>query len=164
MLKATHSRNLSCITANNDTRYFFIRCLANHFVIVICFVFFDNQNDLDFSGEQFGASQLMQCHFTELLIKLIRGGANQSNLFSTDAESRLLAKNSTAEMIIDHLENNIRSALTLDDLYKRFFIGKSQLNAIFHGYTGKSPMQYYNDLKIVMDEDHYHDFEQFIQE
>jgi len=110
---------------------------------------FDNKNDLNFSNEQFGASQLMQCHFTELLIKLIRGGADQTEHFSADAESRLLAKSSTAEMIIDYLENNIRATLTLDDLYNRFFMGKSQLNAIFRGYTGKSPMQYYSELKIA---------------
>ena len=110
---------------------------------------FNDKNDLDFSEEQFGASQLMRCHFTELLIKLIRGGANQSDRFSTDAESRLLAKNSTAEMIIDYLENSIHTNLTLDCLYNRFFMGKSQLNAIFRSYTGKSPMQYYNDLKIT---------------
>jgi len=109
---------------------------------------YNDLEDQDFSRETFGATQLMQCHLTELLIKLIRGGASQTDRFALNSESRTLAKNSTAAMVIEYLEKNVYSSLTLNELCDAFYIGRSQLSMIFRECTGKSPMQYFADLKI----------------
>ncbi len=109
---------------------------------------YNDKSELDFSNEKFGSTQLMQCYFTEFLIKLIRSGSGQSDRFYSNSESRSIAENSTVEMIIGYLERNVYNDVTLGELCDHFFIGKSQLNLLFHQYTGKSPMRYFTELKI----------------
>lgn len=109
---------------------------------------YNNKADLDFSNETFGATQLMECHFTEFLIKLFRSGTELSERFSVNSRSRLIAKNSTATLIADYLQKNVYGNISLHDLCEHFMIGKSQLTLIFKEFTKKSPMQYYGELKI----------------
>ena len=109
---------------------------------------YNDKSTLDFKKEKFGSTQLMQCYFTEFLIKLIRSGSEQSDRFYSNSESRSLGDNKTVALIIQHLEQNLYHSVTLSELCDHFFIGKSQLNVIFHEYTGKSPMHYYSELKI----------------
>lgn len=107
-----------------------------------------NRTTPDFSNEKFGASQLMNFHFTEYLIKLIRNSSNVSYNIAPGRESRAIAKNSMADLIRDYLAENVYNELNLSDLYVKFLIGKSQLNNMFRECTGMSPMQYYHKLKI----------------
>lgn len=109
---------------------------------------YSDRRPLDFSEEEFGASQLMTFHFTELLIKLLRSGTEFSGKISSNAESRSIAKSSIVELICDYMQTCVYSDLTLEDLCNHFFIGKSQMSMMFKEKTGKSPMQFYNDLKI----------------
>ena len=109
---------------------------------------YNDKRELNFSHEKFGSTQLMQCYFTEFLIKLIRSGSEQSDRFYSTSESRSIAENSTLEMMLDYLEKNIYNDITLGELCDHFFIGKSQLNLLFREYTGVSPMRYYSELKI----------------
>ena len=81
-------------------------------------------------------------------IRLIRGGEETSHAISKDAEKREFAKNTTVEAIIDYLKNAVCDGVMLPQLCDRFFMGKSHLTEIFKESTGKSPMQFYNDLKI----------------
>lgn len=103
---------------------------------------------LDFSKEEFGASQLMKYHFTELLIKLYRSGNQLSGKIRADKESRNIAKNSIVELVSAYMRDNVNSGLSLEDICRHFYIGKSQLSVIFKECTGVSPMQYYSALKI----------------
>lgn len=107
-----------------------------------------DKGGLDFSDEKFGSAQLMEFHFIELLIKLIRTGDSLLDKTQPISGSRSITKNTLIELIISYLEKNIYNKITLNDICDIFFIRKSQLSVIFKEYTGKSPMQYYSELKI----------------
>ena len=104
-----------------------------------------DQTPLDFSNCKFGSAQLLKYHFTEFLIKLLRGGASMSN---NSVNTRQEAQDTLAEMIVVYMKNNIYTPISLNDICNNFFLRKSQLSIIFKEYTGKSPMRYYSDLKI----------------
>lgn len=109
--------------------------------------YFDDSKP-DFSKEIFGSSQLMKCHFTEFLIKLIRSGDKLREKTYNKVQSRLDGQNLLVNHIISYLENNLYNKVTLGDICDRFFIKKSRLSVLFKEQTGKSPIQYYSDLKI----------------
>ncbi len=109
---------------------------------------YSDRRPLDFSKEKFGASQLMNFHFTEFLIKLIRGGSEIGDRIRADAQSRIIAKNTTVDLICDYMQEHISENITLEHICNHFFIGKSQLSAMFRERTGESPMQYCANLKV----------------
>ncbi len=102
----------------------------------------------DFSNEKFGSSQLMRYHFTEFLIKLIRIN-NQSE---ENTYNNVRTRNNKGDILTNHIiayfEDNLYNKITLGDVCEKFYIKKSHLSVIFKEQTGKSPMQYYADLKI----------------
>lgn len=106
---------------------------------------FYNRKPLVFNHTTFGATQLMASYFEEFLIKLTRLGGDK---ILASAQSRLIAKNSTVELIENYLKQNIGNTLYMPSLCKRFHISKSQLSQIFKDCTSKSVMQYFTDLKI----------------
>ncbi|MBQ3124561.1 MAG: helix-turn-helix domain-containing protein [Clostridia bacterium] len=104
-----------------------------------------DKTPLDFSNGKFGSAQLVKFHFTEFLIKLLRGKADMSSNIS---DTRQVSQDTLAEMIVAYMKNNIYSQITLNDICDNFFLRKSQISIIFKEYTGKSPMRYYADLKV----------------
>lgn len=109
---------------------------------------YENKDNLCFDSADFGAVQLMQCHFTEFLIKLIRNGSAMSEKVSPSEKSRNIASNSLSELMCEYMKNNIYSSLTLKDVCTEFLFGKTQICKIFRESMGMSPMDYYSDLKI----------------
>ena len=109
---------------------------------------YNNKENLDFSKSTFGAVQLLQCHFTEFLIKLMRMGSHASTRLISDESSRNLAANSLCSLISDHMKKHIYGTLTLKELCIAFSMGKTRMCKIFGEWSGKSPMEYYSDLKI----------------
>lgn len=107
-----------------------------------------NKDNLDFSSDVFGASQLLECYFTELLIKLVRSGSRLSTEVTVSKKSRDIANNSLCELICEYMRRNLYSNLTLKDLCGLFFVGKTQLCRIFKDYAGTGPMEYYAGLRI----------------
>ncbi len=107
-----------------------------------------NRNNLEFSSEVFGASQLLHCHFTEFLIKLIRSGGELSTEVTSSKQSRDIANNSLCELVCEYMRRNIYSSLNLRELCSVFLVGKTQLCKIFNDFLNKSPMEYYSELKI----------------
>ncbi len=100
---------------------------------------------LDFSNEKFGSCQLMKFHFVEFLIKLIRGNAHAA---SHSIKKRLSAKSDTVEQIVSYMNENIYSSVNLEKLCQKFYLRKSRLSVLFKDFTGKSPMEYFSELKI----------------
>ena len=109
--------------------------------------YYDN-SPLDFSGEKFGSSQLMKYHFTEFLIKLIRSGQKDTNDRQNSIQARSTKEDALINSIISYFKNNIYNKITLADVCRNFYIKESRLSVIFKEETGKSPMQYYAELKI----------------
>jgi len=102
---------------------------------------------LDFSDSVFGSEQLMEFHFSEFLIKLLR----EDRMYRSSAgiaDSRSAGSNSTVNTIIEYFNENLYTNLTLNNVCDKFFIRKSQLSVIFREHTGKSPMQFFKYLKI----------------
>ncbi|MBE7033950.1 MAG: helix-turn-helix transcriptional regulator [Ruminococcaceae bacterium] len=109
---------------------------------------YENKNNLHFLHEVFGSSQLLQCYFTEFLIRLIRSGNSLSENVISSKKSRDIANNSISELICDYLKNNIYGNITLKDVCTQFLLGKTQLCKIFRENTDQSPMEYYMNLKM----------------
>lgn len=109
---------------------------------------YSDKRSLDFSRAKFGSMQLLDCYFTELLIRLFRSGNTMSEKISYNKETRAIAQNSIVEMLIDYLKENVYASLSLNDICSHFMHGKSQLCSIFKNSTGKSIMAYYRDEKI----------------
>ncbi len=109
---------------------------------------YSDKSNLDFSNAPFGSTQLMQCYFTEFLIKLMRCDSTSGvNIRGTES-ARAIAETSIAEMIVDYLKENLYQPLTLKEVCEHFMLGKSQLSKIFKEHTSSSPMEHYNFLKI----------------
>lgn len=104
--------------------------------------------ELDFSEADFGATQLLQCYFTEFLIHLFRCGDAIGKSLSRTTRTRAIAESSIVGMITDYMEQNLYEPLTLGDLCRHFTFGKSYICKIFRENTGKSPMDYYSELKL----------------
>lgn len=109
---------------------------------------YENKDNLCFLKTSFGSTQLLQCYFTEFLIRLIRSGSSLSENVLSSKKSRDIANNSLSELMSEYMKNNIYSTLTLKDLCTHFLLGKTQLCMIFRESMGKSPMEYYMGLKI----------------
>ncbi len=108
---------------------------------------YNDKRKLNFNLDVFGSSQLLECYFTEFLIKLIRGGTVLSKKVTVSEQSRNIANNSISELICDYMKENIYKNVNLKDICTHFLIGKTQLCQIFKDSTGKSPMEYYSILK-----------------
>ncbi len=109
---------------------------------------YENKNSLRFLPDVFGASQLLGCYFTELLIHLIRNEGALGEAMLPGKVSRNIANNSLAELVCEHLKTNVYSNISLEKLCKHFLLGKTQLCKIFRESTAMSPMDYYSNLKI----------------
>lgn len=101
---------------------------------------------LDFSEALFGSPQLMESHFAEFLIRLLR--AENAGLPEAKARTGLTEKSGVVDMITGYLKENVYACISLNDICNRFFLRKSQLSVIFKEHTGKSPMQYFRYMKI----------------
>lgn len=109
---------------------------------------YENKDNLKFTADAFGSSQLLQCYFTEFLIHLIRNGGMLSENVVPSKKTRSLANNSLSELICEYMKNNIYAPLTLQDVCTHFMSGKTRICKIFSDSTGQSPMEYYMDLKM----------------
>lgn len=109
---------------------------------------YEDKGNLNFDTSPIGSTQLLQCYFTEFLIRLLRNGDSYSEHIYSNEESRTIASNSLIELVKEYMSNNIYSSLTLKVVCEHFMIGKSQLSKIFKESTAKSPMEYYQNLKI----------------
>ena len=109
---------------------------------------YGKEEKLDFSAADFGASQLLSCYYTEMLINLIRQNQGKENKDIKNEESRTLTQNPFSSRVAEYMNENIYSTLTLNDICSHFMLSKSQLSHIFKSNMGISPMEYYNSLKI----------------
>ncbi|MBO5069895.1 MAG: helix-turn-helix domain-containing protein [Roseburia sp.] len=109
---------------------------------------YNNKDNLQFLPNVFGGSQLLQCYFTELLIRLIRSGSLLGEEVLANKKSRDIASNSISELITEYMKSNIYSNLSLKELCSHFMIGKTQFCKIFQENIGQSPMDYYAELRI----------------
>jgi len=95
-----------------------------------------------------GGQQLFQMYLETFLIRLMRWESDQ------DDHKRIFTSQETLESclsddIIQYMKNHLYENLTLDDICSYFHFGKSYLCRIFKENTGRSLIQYYNEMKIT---------------
>lgn len=108
---------------------------------------YEDKENLHFLPNVFGSTQLLQCYFTEFLIRLIRSGSTLGQTVSPTKKARDIANSSISELMCEYMRENIFSSLTLKDVCTHFMLGKTQVCKIFRESTGQSPMEFYMDLK-----------------
>lgn len=109
---------------------------------------YNDKNALDFSSAPPGSVQLLECYLTELLLLLLQGGEASYTTKKQSSSSHELVQSSITELIVQYLEENVYSKISLSDLSTKFYMGKSKLCKLFEINVGKGPMQYFGDLKI----------------
>lgn len=110
---------------------------------------YGKEENLDFGDAEFGSYELLLCYYKEMLINLIRKNSGKDNKVKANEKSRILAQNSLSSLVCEFMKENVYAALSLDDVCSHFMLAKSQLSHIFKSAVGKSPMEYYNGLKIA---------------
>ncbi len=110
---------------------------------------YKNRDPLDFSHADEGSFQLLECYLTELLLTLRRRATDDSKAIKESESSRALTESSMIELIVAYFNENLDTPLSLADVCKQFFIGKSQLCKLFHDRLGTSPMEHYQSLRIA---------------
>ena len=110
---------------------------------------YSDKNPLDFSSAPFGSTQLLECYLTELLLVLSRSYENTESNEKSSENARTLAQSSIIELITGYLQSHVYEAITLADICKTFFMGKSKLCKLFDEYMGKGPIEYFSELKIA---------------
>ncbi len=106
-----------------------------------------NRDPLDFSGAPRGSMQLLECYLTELLLVLMKS-EDTAYTQTTTEDSRELAQSSITELIVSYLKENVYENITLTDICREFYMGKSRLCKLFGDYFGEGPIEYFTSLKI----------------
>ena len=109
---------------------------------------YNSKNNLDFSKAPFGSLQMLSCYFEEMLISLIRTDKNYTSKPVITPKNRVISQSSVCQLAIKFMQENVYSALTLDDICTHLMLGKSRVCNVFKTISGKSVMDYYNELKI----------------
>ena len=110
---------------------------------------YNDRDPVDFSAAPMGSAQLLECYLTELLLLLLRSGDAARMSEKQSDKSRELVHSSVTQLIVDYLESNVYSNVTLGELCEKFYMGKSKLCKLFEEYIGESPIEYFIRLKIA---------------
>lgn len=95
----------------------------------------------------FGAEQLIKISLECILIQFIRR-ENPSIDVKTTSSIKEKGDHDVLDKIVHYLEDNIGKPITLDDVCRDNFIGRSYLQKIFREKNGGGVMEYFNKLKI----------------
>lgn len=94
-----------------------------------------------------GGLQMIKNYLEILLIDLITSQTEDNG--KNDVFVRINVENSVSvEIVVNYLKKNIGRNLTIDEIAKNVYYGKSYLMRNFKVKTGKTVMQYFNELKI----------------
>ena len=110
---------------------------------------YSDKRALDFSRSPFGSVQLLECYLTEFLLTLKRSDGGAISKATKTEDSRTLAHSSIFELIVDYMNEHICDNITLAQLCSNFYMGKTQLCALFSEHCGEGPIEYYSKLKIA---------------
>lgn len=106
------------------------------------------QIERDITG-RVGAEQILKICLEWLLIELYRNGQNPNA--QPERPTSLIREKSKEELIdrvLQYMETNIATQLSLEDICRENLVGRSLLQKIFHEKTGGGAMEYFGKLKI----------------
>lgn len=90
----------------------------------------------------FGGEQLVCAALEELLIRLIRRREQPAPPLTAPGSDESLKR------VASYMEQHLDRPLTLEEICRDNLIGRSQLQKLFHTYTGGGVMEYFGNLKI----------------
>ncbi len=90
-----------------------------------------------------GGEQMIKTHLEQMLIELMRQDAE--NAFST---SKAIENNTTVGKCIELLTENIYGNVSIDEVCSKTNYSRTYICTLFRAVTGKTIIQYYNELKI----------------
>lgn len=94
----------------------------------------------------FAAAQMVKTSLELLLIQFIRNG--QTTGAKTTSSIREAADADLLERVTAYLERHVRETLTLEEVCRDNFIGRSSLQKLFRQKTGGGVMEYFSHLKV----------------
>lgn len=103
--------------------------------------------------DSFGAEQMIRLHLEHLLIHLVRRHSNpivfKKNLHTLPPKATKSRSDSEVfNRVVDYLESNISSHVTIEQICRDNLIGRSQLQKIFREKSGKGVIEYFSKMKI----------------
>ncbi len=102
----------------------------------------------DYKETTFGSMQLMYASLEFLLIHIYRQNMQDVNKIRSSFFVKEKIEMDLVKAIIEYMEKNLYKKIHFEDIYKVFYISKTQLKVLFKRETGVSVMWYFNQLKM----------------
>ncbi|HIW73801.1 MAG TPA: AraC family transcriptional regulator [Firmicutes bacterium] len=100
------------------------------------------------SSHAFGSEQMIAILLQEMLIRLIRRGANQAQGVKISSSVKLRSDNDLVKRVIAFMEENAAGSLTFAQVCRFSAQSATNLKTIFKAVTGYGVMEYYRMIKI----------------
>lgn len=99
--------------------------------------------------EHFGAQQLLRMYLEQFFIYLYRRfGSDRAKYMQTDIEAGGQSDSIIFGRVVEYMEMNLTSRLTIDQICRDNLLGRSKLQKIFRERCGVGPIEYFLYLKI----------------
>ena len=100
------------------------------------------------SSHAFGSEQMIGILLEEMLIRLIRRGAEEARGVKISSSVKLRSDNDLVKRVIAYMEENAAGSLTFSQVCRFSAQSATNLKTIFKSVTGYGVMEYYRMLKI----------------
>ena len=100
------------------------------------------------SSHAFGSEQMIGILLEEMLIRLVRRGAEKAQGVKISSSVKLRSDNDLVKRVIAYMEENAAGSLTFSQVCRFSAQSATNLKTIFKSVTGYGVMEYYRMLKI----------------
>lgn len=100
------------------------------------------------SSHAFGSEQMIGILLEEMLIRLVRRGAEKAQGVKISSSVKLRSDNDLVKRVIAYMEENATGSLTFSQVCRFSAQSATNLKTIFKSVTGYGVMEYYRMLKI----------------
>ena len=100
------------------------------------------------SSSAFGSEQMIGILLEEMLIRLVRRGAERREDVKVSSSVKRRSDNDLVKRVIGYMEENACGNLTFSQVCRFSAQSATNLKTIFKSVTGKGVMEYYRSLKI----------------
>ena len=100
------------------------------------------------SSHAFGSEQMIGILLEEMLIRLVRRGAEKAQGVKISSSVKLRSDNDLVKRVIAYMEENAAGSLTFSQVCRFSAQSATNLKTIFKAATGRGVMEYYRWLKI----------------
>lgn len=100
------------------------------------------------SSSAFGSEQMIEILLSQMLIRLIRRGAEEAKDIKVSSSVKLRSDNDIVRRVIAYMEDNTTNSLTFAQVCRFSAQSATNLKTIFKSVVGCGVMEYYRHLKI----------------